>query len=80
MIYADGMRYPDGGGLTAQGRAKREEVRVQAAKLFARGMSAIEVADRLRVSTMSAYAWRQVWKRGEPRHWLRTVQPASNTN
>jgi transposase len=64
VVYADGMRYPDGGGLTAQGRAKREAVRVQAADLFAGGMSAVEVAERLRVSTKSAYAWRRDWLRG----------------
>jgi transposase len=58
------MRYPDGGGLTAQGRAKREAVRLQAAELFTRGMSAVEVAERLRVSTKSAYAWRREWMRG----------------
>jgi transposase len=58
------MRYPDGGGLTAQGRARREAVRLQAAELFARGVSAVEVADRLRVSTKSVYAWRRDWKRG----------------
>jgi transposase len=64
VVYAEGMRYPDGGGLTAQGRAKREAVRLQAAELFARGIGAVEVADRLRVSTKSAYAWRRDWMRG----------------
>jgi transposase len=58
------MRYPDGGGLTARGRAKREAVRLQAAELFARGVSAVEVAERLRVSTKSAYAWRRDWAQG----------------
>jgi putative transposase len=29
------MRYPDGGGLSAQGRAKREAVRMRAAEWFA---------------------------------------------
>ncbi|ESZ99679.1 hypothetical protein CcI6DRAFT_04915, partial [Frankia sp. CcI6] len=50
-----GMRYADGGGLTAQGRARREVVRVQAADLFAAGVDPVEVAGRLRVSTKSAY-------------------------
>jgi putative transposase len=36
-------------------------VREQAAGLFAAGMSAIEVAAKLEVSTKSAYAWRRVW-------------------
>jgi putative transposase len=58
------MRYPDGGGLTAQGRARREAVRRRAAVLFAQGVDPVEVADRLRVSTKSAYAWRRDWKRG----------------
>ena len=31
------MRYPDGGGLTAAGRARREKVRLQAAEWFAEG-------------------------------------------
>ena len=64
MVYADGMRYPDGGGLTAVGRARREAVRLEAAGLFAQGVSPVEVAERLRVSAKSAYAWRQDWKRG----------------
>jgi len=64
VVYADGMRYPDGGGLTLQGRARREAVRLQAAELFARGIGAVEVADRLRVSTKSAYAWRREWMCG----------------
>ena len=29
--YCRGMRYPDGGGLSAAGRARREKVRLQAA-------------------------------------------------
>lgn len=29
------VRYPDGGGLMAEGRARREAVRLQAAELFA---------------------------------------------
>ena len=49
------MRYPDGGGLTAAGRARREQVRLQAAELFAQGVSAAEVAARLRVSQTAAY-------------------------
>jgi hypothetical protein len=32
------MRYPDGGGLTAAGRARREKVRLQAAEWFAEGV------------------------------------------
>jgi putative transposase len=58
------MRYPDGGGLTAQGRAKREAVRRQAAGWFADGVAVAEVARRLRVSQTAVYGWRQRWKAG----------------
>jgi putative transposase len=58
------MRYPDGGGLTAQGRAKREAVRRQAAGWFAEGVTVPEVARRLRVSQTAVYGWRQRWKAG----------------
>ncbi|WP_175412250.1 winged helix-turn-helix domain-containing protein [Streptomyces sp. TRM64462] len=52
------MRYADGGGLTAAGRAKREAVRFEAAEMFEQGVRPPEVARRLRVSRKSAYAWR----------------------
>ena len=58
------MRYPDGGGLTEQGRAKREAVRRQAAGWFADGLPVAEVARRLRVSQTAVYGWRQRWKAG----------------
>jgi hypothetical protein len=45
------MRYADGGGLTEQGRAKREAVRLQAGGWFAQDMPVAEIAQRLRVST-----------------------------
>jgi transposase len=32
--------------------------------MFARGMSAVEVAAALKVSTKSAYAWRRAWEAG----------------
>jgi putative transposase len=50
---------PDGGGLSAAGRARREEVRLQAAEWLAEGVEPPEVARRLRVSSNSAYAWRR---------------------
>ena len=62
--YYGGMRYPDGGGLTAAGRARREKVRLQAAEWFAEGVTPPEVARRLRVSCNSAYAWRRRWRDG----------------
>ncbi|KJK58499.1 winged helix-turn-helix domain-containing protein [Saccharothrix sp. ST-888] len=56
------MRYADGGGLTAVGRAKRERVRFEAAELFEQGVRPPEVARRLRVSRKSAYAWYARWR------------------
>jgi putative transposase len=56
------MRYPDGGGLTPAARAKREQVRLEAAGLFAAGVSPPEVARKLRVSCKSAYVWHRVWR------------------
>jgi transposase len=75
------MRYGDGGGVDARGRARREVVRRQAAGMFADGMSAVQVAAVLEVSTKSAYAWRRAWAGGGqdalasrgasgPRRWL----------
>jgi transposase len=58
------MRYPDGGGLTAAGRARREAVRLQAAQMFEQGIEPPEVARRLRVSANSAYVWRRRWRAG----------------
>ncbi|WP_425466514.1 helix-turn-helix domain-containing protein [Prauserella muralis] len=49
------MRYPDGGGLTAEGRARREAVRLQAAELFAQDVAVPEIAKRLRVSHNAVY-------------------------
>jgi transposase len=53
------MRYPDGGGLTAEDRARREQVRLAAADLIEAGASDREVARRFRVSRMSANRWRR---------------------
>jgi len=58
------MRYPESGGLSAEGRARREVVRLQAAQLFAQDASPVQVAHRLRVSTKSAYQWRRRWRAG----------------
>jgi putative transposase len=53
------MRYPDGGGLDAAERARREQVRLAAAEMIEAGASDREVARRLRVSRMSANRWRR---------------------
>lgn len=58
------MRYPDGGGLTAEGRSRREMVRRQAAGMYEQGMDARRAARLLRVSTKSVYQWRRAWKAG----------------
>jgi transposase len=58
------MRYPDGGGLTAAGRVRRESVRLQAAQMYEQDVSPVRVAHRLRVSTKSAYQWRRLWRAG----------------
>ena len=58
------MRYPDGGGLTVAGRARREDVRLQAAGMFEQDVSAAQVAHELRVSTKPAYQWRRRWRAG----------------
>jgi len=59
-----GATRPDGGGLTAAGRARREKVRLQAAEWFAEGVTPPEVARRLRVSGNSVYVWRRRWRAG----------------
>ena len=58
------MRYADGGGLTEQGRTKREAVRLQAAEWFAQDMPVAQIAQRLRVSTNAVYVWRRRWRAG----------------
>ncbi len=53
------MRYPDGGGLDAAERARREQVRLAAAEMIEAGASDQEIAKRFRVSRMSANRWRR---------------------
>ena len=62
--YPRSMRYPDGGGLTAEERASREHVRLAAAELFEAGASDREVARRFRVTRMSANRWRRALAAG----------------
>jgi len=58
------MRYPDGGGLTAAGRARRERVRLAAVAMYEQDIKPVQVAHELRVSTKSAYQWRRRWRAG----------------
>ncbi|MDQ1005803.1 transposase-like protein [Streptomyces sp. V4I23] len=70
------MRYPQGGGLTAERQQFREEVRLQAAERFAQGEASSVIAKDLRVSVRSVQRWRQMWDEGGPRA-LRSQGPAS---
>jgi transposase len=62
--YARGVRYPDGGGLDAAERARRERVRLAAAEMIEAGASDREVAKRFRMSRMSANWWRRALAAG----------------
>jgi transposase len=58
------MRYPDGGGLDAAERARREKVRLAAAEMIEAGASDREIARHLRVSRMSVNRWRRALAAG----------------
>jgi transposase len=58
------MRYPDGGGLDAAERARREKVRLEAADLIEAGASDREIARHFRVSRMSVNRWRRALASG----------------
>jgi transposase-like protein len=58
------MRYPDGGGLSAERRARREKVRLQAAQMFEQDLDPVPIARHLRVTTKSVYQWRRRWRDG----------------
>ena len=56
------MRYAQGGGLTAEGRRRREQVRLEAAGRSERRVPAAVIAAELRVSERSVRRWRQAWR------------------
>src|SRR5437764_3969130 len=62
--YAMAMRYAQGGGLTAEERARRERVRLEAAEWIEEGATDREVAARFRVTRMSANRWRRALAAG----------------
>ncbi|MGW2890214.1 IS630 family transposase [Streptomyces griseoruber] len=70
------MRYPQGGGLTAERQQFREELRLKAAERFAQGEASSVIAKALRVNVRSVQRWRQKWDEGGPRA-LRSQGPAS---
>ena len=51
-VYAGDMRYPDGGGLSAERRARREKLRLQAAQMFEQDVDPVQAAMLLRVSIL----------------------------
>jgi hypothetical protein len=67
--YAGVMRYPDGGGLTAAERARREWVQLAAAELIEVGASDGEIARRFRVSRISANRDGGRWRPAGSRRW-----------
>src|SRR3954465_11893844 len=62
--YAITMRYAQGGGLTAEECARRAQVRLQAAEWIGEGAPDREVAERFRVTRMSANRWRRTLAAG----------------
>src|SRR5690348_14656198 len=58
------MRYPQGGGLTAERRAFRERIRLTAAARFAAGEDSAGIARALRARVRSIQRWRAAWQEG----------------
>ena len=58
------MRYAQGGGLTAEGRRRREQVRLEAVERFGQRAPAAVIAAELRVSERSVRRWRRAWEAG----------------
>lgn len=52
------MRYAQGGGFDAAGRARREQVRLRAVDLIDAGRSNVEIAKLLRVTPKSVSLWK----------------------
>jgi transposase len=58
------MRYAQGGGLTAEGRRRREQVRLAAVGKFEHRVPVAEIAAELRVTERSVQRWRRAWEAG----------------
>src|SRR5258708_23181823 len=58
------MRYGQGGGLTAEGRRRRELVRLAAVEKFEQRVPVADIAAELRVSERSVQRWRKAWQAG----------------
>src|SRR3954466_7016758 len=58
------MRYAPGGGLTAEDCAPRGQLRLEAAEWIEEGATDREVAERFRVTRMSADRWRRALAAG----------------
>jgi transposase len=58
------MKHPQDGGLTAEARARREDARLAAAEWIEEGPTDREVANRFRVTRMSANRWRRALAAG----------------
>ena len=72
------MRYPDGGGLDAAERARREKVRLAAAEMIEAGAGDQEIAKRFRVSRMSVNWWRRALASGGREALASRSAPAAN--
>jgi transposase len=60
------MRYAQGGGFTAEGRARREQVRLRAVEMFEERVATAEIARELRVTPRSVCRWRRAWLAAGP--------------
>ncbi|MEU0521321.1 helix-turn-helix domain-containing protein, partial [Streptosporangium sp. NPDC006007] len=59
------MRYSDrSGGLSAPERERRQQLRFQAADMFAGKITPPRVARLLGITRKSAYEWYALWRRG----------------
>jgi hypothetical protein len=69
------VRYPQGGGLTAEQQAFRELIRMEAADRFAASEDSAVIAKVLRVHVRSVQRWRSAWDAGGRRfHKSSTIQ------